>query len=508
MTRLLVGSSVLGLVAGSMVGIAALPASASATAGPAEVKLEQRAAKTKVTGKIAGGRGMTLIAIESSGRIVKKKLPASGKFSVTLGKGAALHLVGKQGNYFGPVVLRGNAKNGKLAKSKLVYQRLAKSGGSLKLKTIKLKSGYAAPTKPAAKKSVITARKSAAVAVKGKPVGAGKHGYVRVASNQMLNVQNLPAVDLDRDGLPSAFDIDDNGNLILDNVDRTNRVGTLRAGSLATDGVRLFSNYKSTSSDFSDIINANVAIPSESQLDASVAAKTRLAIAVTDGALLSCTGMLYCPAEPMPLVAGPTGDFQWQLSDTYPSLKAADVNAGDTFIETLDGVNYTGILNFMFKTTPALKSYTVVDSSGGVVSTQTVDWSAPNKAGSQGNPINVNATAGEKVRLTFWRPQRQAVSGEASLSGYVDLGGLQYQADSHPGFCPATAVGAGATTITDGGSTAVLDTTGDAIPTTDSTLTMEVDLSTCVGSGNQNIDIQARSLYGDNSAQKVFFTKS
>jgi hypothetical protein len=34
------------------------------------------------------------------------------------------------------------------------------------------------------------------------------------------------------------------------------------------------------------------------------------------------------------------------------------------------------------------------------------------------------------VTLKWWRPQRPAVSGEASASGWIDIGGLQYTADA------------------------------------------------------------------------------
>ena len=52
------------------------------------------------------------------------------------------------------------------------------------------------------------------------PTGAGKLGRVGTAKPMGLKG---PGADLDLDGVVSAFDIDDNGNLVLDNVDRTGR---------------------------------------------------------------------------------------------------------------------------------------------------------------------------------------------------------------------------------------------------------------------------------------------
>jgi hypothetical protein len=204
------------------------------------------------------------------------------------------------------------------------------------------------------------------------------------------------------------------------------------------------------------------------------------------------------------LVAGLSGDYQWHLASTYPSLSAGDVAAGDTFVETVDGANYPGVLNFVFQTTPALKAYSILDSDGNVSFSADVDWSSDNKAGTAENPIPIAVTSGQKVRLEFWRPQRPAIGDEASTSGFVDIGGLTYKADDSPGFCSATAADADGQTVADGDSTAVLDTSADDVPSATRTLAMDIDLNTCVGN---DIDIQAVSLYGDNSAQKVFFSR-
>ena len=504
-----------GVAVAMLAGIPPAASAATIVGGDAQVHSEAR--KT-LTGKVLGGRGMTLLALHSSGRATKVRLPASGAFKVTGAAGTTLHLVSRDGAYYGPILLRGNRS--KLAKSRLVYSAV-KGGGRVKLGAIRRRAGYAAVKKPVAPAHVNTAIKASALARAGKPVGAGSYGYVSVTNSRLLLAGPVrPALDNDRDGLPSAFDIDDNGNKILDNVDRAQRVGSLAArrrsavgeyvanvqrADVTTDGFRMFSNYKSTSPDFSDIINVNVAVPTPAALDDSVRTKTMMAVQVISGATLSCTGQVYCPATPMALAAGPTGDFQWHVADTYPALKAGDIAAGDTFVETVGGANYPGVLNFAFLTTPALKSYTVLDSAGAAVATETVDWAAPNKAGSVTAPIPVDVTNGQKVKLTFWRPQRPALTGEAGASGYVDIGGLTYSADAHPGFCAATAAAALGRTTPDGPSTAVVDLAPDGTPSADRTLSMIVDLATC--SAN-DIDIQAKSLFGDNAAQKVFFARS
>ncbi|MCB0918074.1 MAG: hypothetical protein KDC39_05835 [Actinobacteria bacterium] len=496
------------LVAG-VVGAAPMLA-ASATGASADV--EAAAKQQVVKGKLAGGRGMTVVALHADGVATTKSVTkASGAFKLRTDPGSSLHVIGPDGNYYGPVVLAGNKK--KLKKSTRTYSYANPSRAKkLNTGTLTMKGGRASVTDKVAstlkKKKYVQRGSAYAVATKGKPVGAGKYGFVLmdVGGSEVSSAATQdPSLDTDKDGLPNAFDVDNNGNEKLDNVDYQDPTAAVGV-SLATKGFWLFSNYKATAPDFSDVINVNVATPTSAQLDASVNAKTGLAVeVVSPGAQLWCTGQVYCPATPMTITAGPTGDFQWHLASTYPSLAAGDAGAGDTFVERAGGRIYPGVLNFVFLTTPALKSYSILDSSGATLSTTTVDWTAGNKAGSQTNPIPVSVSTGEQVKLEFWRPQRPAIGAEPNTDGYVDIGGLIYLADDHPGFCAATNGDSDGMTIPDGGSTAVRDLTSNGVPSATRTLSMIVDLSTCV---NSDIDIQAKSDYGDNAAQKVFFTRS
>ena len=516
--RFAAGFSACTLVSGSMlaVGVATAPI---AQAAPAPI----------VKGAIAGGGGMKLLVLRSNGRASKITLPSSGAFSIPaslIGAGTSLHLVSSTGRYYGPLILRGNARNGAVAGSSVVYRFLTgavppapkkpkNAQRVLNLGTFDKLSGYVraktalAPTYVQAAKPV-----QGAIASNGKPVGAGKLGRVAVAQNLMAMGMSSQANDSDRDGYVGAFDVDDNGNLVLDNVDRANRGGTMRslgARDLNSQGLRMFSNYKSTSPDFSDVINVNVKVPTTDELDASVRQKTSLAVEAIPGGTLSCTGQVYCPGSPMPLVAGVTGDFQWQLATSAPDLLASQVNSGDTFLAAAGGQTYPGVLNFMFKTTPALKSYAIVDGQGNEGAPVDVDWQALGpKPGSTGAPIVVSPTAGEKVKLTFWRPQRQLIGDETGgTSGYLDIGGLTYKADSHPGFCAATPGDANGTAVQDGPVTVVRDNLGDGTPSADRTFSMIVDLANCPNNTNvTDIDIQAVSQFGDNSGQKIFFTRN
>ncbi len=526
------GRSTLALVATAALGaglLLALPAAsadaANATATPAAAA-RARARVTTASGRVAGGSGMRLIAVSAAGRAAVRVLPASGAFSVPVATGTSLHLTTSGGDYYGPVILRGNGKKkhrssrAKAPATGLITGSLDyeffKTGSAKKINigSIRLRGGWAAAVKSVDAKSVAMGRASSAQAVRGVPIGAGLAGRVAVSPSQALAIPSRPGNDFDRDGIIGAFDIDDNGNLKLDNVDQSSVAGSVRGSSreasLDSTGFRMFSNYKAIEPNFSDVVNANVAVPTTAQLDASTRTKLGLAVQVIAGATLGCTGQVYCPASPMPLTTGPSGDFQWHLADTYPALTAADVNAGDTFVETgSDGTAYPGVLNFVFRTTPALKSYQFVDGSGNALAAEVaVDYTQANPVGSANNRIDVSA--GNRVKLTFWRPQRQAFSSETGgVGGYVDIGTLSYMADNpNGGFggCPATAGDAAGSTVTDGTWTDVQDTLGDTATDASRTLSMIVDAKTCAGSRNDSdLDIQAKSLYGDNAAQKIYF---
>jgi len=533
------------LVAGPVI---AAPTSTADSAAAATQDVQSRAKKKKpksttARGKVAGGAGMRLIAVDQQGRAKVQVLPSSGAFNIPISDGTSLHLTTQTGDYYGPVMLRGNGpvkgrakkKKGKAAgqtNGTLNYAFLKPGKAkSVNLAVVRLRGGWAAPVKPVNAKLVDVSAGGSSVAVAGKPIGAGSSGRVAVAEGQLRNANNSPATDLDRDGIIGAFDVDDNGNLILDNLDRATRRGSVRnappGGGLGSEGFRMFSNYKATDPNFTDVINANVAVPSTSDLDQSTRTKLGLAVQVIPGATLGCTGQVYCPGSPIPITAGSSGDFQWHLADTYPALAAADVSAGDTFVETApDGQGYPGVLNFVFRTTPALAAYQVLNADGTPADVNgdglpdaavNVDYAAGAPAGSTNSKINVSGS--QKVRLVFWRPQRQAFSGETGgTGGYVDIGGLSYMADAPnlgAGGCPATAGDANGTTTPDGTWTNVQDNLGDEPTDAGRTLSMIVDAGQCAVNGGRStadpgqsqfdLDIQAKSLFGDNAAQKVYF---
>lgn len=524
-----------GLLVASQTAVPAVAPPGAPTAIAPDSVVPSRAGKAKqaiVKGRVAGAGGMRLIAVNAQGRAVVRVLSGSGAFSVPVARGTSLHLTTTDGEYYGPIILNGNGKTPGKGKKKGGKSKGKITGSldyaffnpgkkkSINMGVVILRGGWAAAKTPVPPALTDRTGAGSSIAQSGKPIGAGTDGRVSVSPGQLRNANNHPAIDLDRDGVIGAFDVDDNGNLVLDNVDNQTLRGSVRSreGTLDGQGFRMFSNYKATQPDFSDVINANVAVPTEDELNQSIRTKLGLAVQVIPGATLGCTGQVYCPGSPMPITAGASGDFQWMLSSTYPALTAADVNAGDTFVETApDGTAYAGVLNFVFRTTPALKSFQVVNAdgtAGGAV--VDVDYGAVSPAGSANNPIQVTAT--QKVKLTFWRPQRRAFDGETGgVVGAVDIGKLNYMADAPnlgAGGCPATAGDGNGTTVPDGTWTNVQDNLGDAPTVADRTLAMVVDAGACAvaggrtagapGQDNFDFDIQAKSLFGDNSAQKVY----
>ena len=81
---------------------------------------------------------------------------------------------------------------------------------------VRVKNGYAFFLPEKNDEVLLTLK---ARARQGKPIGAGILGRVR----RSVSGRGGLGRDLDRDGLPGAFDVDDDGDLIYDNVDRSAR---------------------------------------------------------------------------------------------------------------------------------------------------------------------------------------------------------------------------------------------------------------------------------------------
>jgi hypothetical protein len=518
-------SSSLKLVALSILGALAVPGAAVAKPRPISLKLSKA--------------GYKVIALDSAGHAVK----AAGR-NVKLTPTASrltLHLVDAHGNYAGPIVVAGKG-------SKVVVG--VRGGG--RLGTVKLKRGYGVAHAP---KRAVDKRRTAR-ARKGVPVGAGVLGRVAGSSKGSAGA----GLDVDRDGLPGAFDVDDDGDLLLDNVDKASQ-RTLRqvpagpppnppvgppgpgpgSGAGPAGAFTLFSNLKL---DMGLSLNANAGAVTDGQIDGVLARWATLAISVPagGGVELDCLGLAYCSAggtgttlvdnQPFPgaldpdgdgfgtITRGATGDFQ-----LHPGATSAEIGSGDSFIQrvTASGVETTAAatLNYVFSTTPALTAFTTTAGNG------TISYPvAPGALGTAQNPIAV--PAGSPVNLAFWRPQRKAIDGSGEGSGFVDIGHLTYSADIPNGPSAGDGPGGGtgpggrcqgqyASTDTDATVTAegILDKADDRAAAPANTLSFTVDVDACLAASSVTwpvgdklgIDIQARAAQGDNAAQKIWFKR-
>jgi hypothetical protein len=516
------------------------------------------ASAANVNGTLKAGKGYRVVLVQANGLAKKATITkSSGAFTLrgaTL-RGATLHLVTADGSYFGPVVLKA---------SRTKDYCTVKGSTALRLGTVTLKAGYAlagmAPrgrydTRPP---YTVTARS-------GKPLGAGKLG--RVTTGAPAGYRG-PGGDLDRDGVVGAFDIDDNGNLILDNVDRTGRGSdrpAARSGAVASTGrsvaalapgppppppdpeFRIFSNFK-----LGNDVRINVDIPGISDIDGLIARNlpTTVVLATSvlggEAAKLDGLGNSYILEHSVDGVVYPRIELAWpdwsaathtgSLLDLVagvnrhgdallmPGALPGEIGSGDAFVETApDGVTYPGVLNFVFNTAPALKSYQF-DTDG--TPTEMV-------YGADGVPANrsrITVPSGAKsVTLTWWRPQRKAAAGE--IGEWIDMGGLAYAADifgpakvsdaagaaAQPGTHSANgaylnAVANGNTIPTDGTEERIVDSAADAPANGANTMSFTLSFEKCYSDWSSfgpgtlaEFDIAGSTVYGDNAACRVQF---
>jgi hypothetical protein len=423
------------------------------------------AAAATVSGVLKNGAGIQLILVQANGTAKQATIAkASGAFTIRNAKlaGASLNLVRADGSYLGPIVLKASGAK--------AYCTI-KGSANLKIGTATLKSGYAL-VKTMPKGRFDTRPAYTAKAVRGKPIGAGKLG--RVATGVPGGLRG-PGGDLDRDGIVGAFDIDVNGNLILDNIDRTGRGSSQPPASGVPAGpkppsarasgqapgpppppgngeIRMYSSFW-----LIDVTSINANIPGipdvdeliDQNLPTSLFLQTEL---VGQGhATLDGLGNSYLREHSVddvtyPLVnpRGP-GTFDREpatftnglldIADAshrvciWPGAQVAEIGSGDAYVETAqDGTQYPGSVNFVFNTAPALKSYQFNTDAAATEGVYDADGVRP-----EGDLLFTVPTGASSVTLTFWRPQRKAVPGEtASVGGWVDMGGLWYGLECVP----------------------------------------------------------------------------
>lgn len=568
-TALLLASVVIGSL-----GVAR-PVEAAAKAGP----------KRTITATIRGGKDLTVLLVSGTGRTLASKKITKTTQKVTLKTvavsttaGMNLQLVNSggasSGEYFGPVIV--NWKGTTAKRASRVYTRLkATKSSKISLGEITVtkvgaakKQGYAT-----ASKKVTLANTSTAVAViasKGRPSGVGTYGKKAkigaqsvTGSSVSVSAANLPVVinppqpnppqpnqpqpegavaadedtlggDKDKDGIPNAFDVDDDGDAIVDAADANSPTPKVSAD----DGLKdcgsidwnIFTNFKATGANFAGTLNAygtgnflstgaSTSLAVENTMTMVFAPITQVCGSAVTKTEIKGNGVSYAPStyQEVGRICG-SGDYQWLIGKgrmcgtdsqgyafhTENKFTPATLPSGqDTFsmrVTTANGVyEFTSSPGFVFVSHPMLASYSI---DGGAETTINYGASIP----------RIGITSASVLTLKLYRPQRFAIDGEGGQ--VYDLGGFRYSADipngtvqgsQGPGKCDAS-------TVTD---TAMESDT--AINTASKpTITLTWDIGRCFSSrstawqtGDLTVDIQVEPAgRGGNSAQKLFLTLS
>jgi hypothetical protein len=172
------------------------------TAAPAEARL------ARIQGQLDRG-GYTVVALAPSGKASSAR---GGRFSIVPpAKVVTLQIRDRSGNYLGPLIPRGKG-------ARVVVGVRA----GAKLGKIRLFGSYARPVRQPRGKWLDPGK--TAIARRGVPIGAGLRGFVRSRGHGGVG----PGHDQDGDGIPGAFDVDDDGDLVLDVNEPRARTGKRR----------------------------------------------------------------------------------------------------------------------------------------------------------------------------------------------------------------------------------------------------------------------------------------
>lgn len=383
------------------------------------------------------------------------------------------------------------------------------------------------------------------------PNGIKTFGLAAAGSSSLRKMAlraSASTVDEDADGLVGALDSDDDGDGVLDNYETTNQNG----GNTDT-AFNVFSNFKL---DMDASLNLHATGLSQERIDSAMSTVQTLAIQVSgeesSAVELDCGGLSYCSAGGTgrtvegnlefpgtaggsldsdsdgwgTIARGGTGDFQLKTG-----ADSTSIGAGDTFIQKVTDTSskeaeIPGMLNFVFSSTPALKTVTTT------VGTYNVDYTAiGNIRGSRANCFIAPASGTATLDITGWRPQRpgNSAAGEAE---YMDIGHSLITADIPNGACSSpngscAAQGPGncaASSYSTSDPNLVLsnngleDQTDDATASSSNTYNFVLDLSNCLDNAAGGavswtsgqtifVDLQFKSSKGDNAAQKFCVTR-
>jgi hypothetical protein len=426
--------------------------------------------------------GYSVIALARDGRSVAADGGAGGSFRlVPPARRVTLQLRTPRGQYGGPVVVGRKGRN-----RVIVGVRAGASLGS-----IRVRGGFGQTRR----RLLSLARDPGAFAFakRGRPRGAGRNGRVRLWPS--LGTAGAPGSELlraarrggdtDLDGVPDAFDVDDDGDLRLDNTDGRVAISAAAGGDAAQDpfqpssllNVGLPETFLAEQMGLASgvagfALNEHAAPPTSAEelrrlRNLALELRGLLVFPLPRGtAELECGPLFYCTNfgsgrditrfRQFPNAFDPDRDGFGTMTDSRPFVPDRDglgataqidrpvfafspgtdlrragvpggIGTGDTFLEHFaSGRPQPVSLGYVFDSVPAIKSY---DPGSG---TQEIHYPVPGGGlGTEGHPII--RQAGSPLTLTVWRPQRRAIPGEAGCpvasrecDEAVDVGGLTY----------------------------------------------------------------------------------
>jgi hypothetical protein len=468
-----------------------------------------------ISGKLSAP-GYTVIALAKNGDSRSDRAP-DGKFKLKPpAKKVTLHLRSAEGTYSGPIVV-GTEKHGKRAILGV------KAGAKLKQVKLKAADGYA---EAGGLKRKSADRKRQARAEKGVPIGAGNFGLVKSKKTD----GGAPG-DLDLDGVADPLDIDDDGDLILDEYDRKSprASGATVAAPRETfpDGGHLKLATR-LAAPATAAVNVNGG-SSDAQIAASEQGWGQLGInfiGIDEGsAELDCGALVYCspggtghvataditvpPSESpvFPECCDPDDDGFGTLTGDDPGgveqsaflwhgATTEQIRAGDVLImrATVDGKKseFAAALGFVFSTFPVIASYD--DGQG-----NTGSFSYPRPPASLPTPIDAGPGGDVGLKLRLWRPQRPRIESEPGDAEWMDVGGLSYVAQvgspSGGSFCPQSSfsttdpnlVPVSSPPIPGKGAGGFEDLTGDKAADSANELAFSLDLTGCLAANGASL---------------------
>ena len=585
----------------SVLAVTAITAT-MALASPVAAGVQSFGKTYSVTATVKGGKNLTVLLISGSGRLLASKKVTGTNQKITLKSpatasigGTSLQLVNSagtsKGSYFGPVTIGHKGKSSTSASR--VYTRLKQSiSTSVKLGTLTIKKvgagkqGYA--TASATSSSADTSVDAQVSASMGRPTGVGTFGKtsgVAIKSygvsaaaagdpcspagtstcgpdgreigppngnpvnppnagqptqqGAVVNKDETLGGDADDDGIPNAFDVNDDGDAVLDSADSTTPAPKAAAddGTTTCSAVdfKIFTNYKATQGGYAGTINAyapgafkatkeNIASTITKSMTMVFSPITQVCGSNVVTTELKGNGVAYAPTDYVSLSGGVcnTGDYQWAIGQGFIcpgagnktafggyTFTGSDLPTGqDTFtmrVTTADAKSYefTSSVGFVFVTHPMFVEY----STDGTNFTK-VDYnnSTNGPDGARITEPTINVGQAQTLYLKVLRPQRLAMDGEAGE--FYDLAGFKYTPDipnvSGVGKCDQL-------TVTDTGMAS--DTVLDAGKPTTVLLTWAIGekcftpKNVAWAPGASDFDVQVEpSGPGGNSAQKIRIT--